>query len=221
MCQGTVIRLPLRHRPCASRRCLRSGGGPGAAVPPPQFGQLRTEDGYRRHRRAARPRAAADPAKPRRHAYTFTPEALRNIPQGENAPLNQVLLQAPGTAQDSFGQIHLRGEHANVQYRLNGVELPEGLSVFGQALTERFAREPVADNRCVARAIWISDRRDRRHPDQNRPHQSWAVKCRCTAAVGTGWSQAWSMAATPVRWITSSRSMGCTTIAALKIPLQP
>ena len=47
--------------------------------------------------------------------YTFTPDALRNIPQGEAAPLNQVLLQAPGTAQDSFGQVHLRGEHANVQ----------------------------------------------------------------------------------------------------------
>jgi outer membrane receptor protein involved in Fe transport len=72
--------------------------------------------------------------------YNFSPEALANVPQAEAAPLNQVLLQAPGTAQDSFGQIHLRGEHANVQYRLNGVELPEGLSVFGQALTERFAR---------------------------------------------------------------------------------
>jgi outer membrane cobalamin receptor len=73
-------------------------------------------------------------------SYNFSPEALQNIPQGENAPLNQVLLQAPGVAQDSFGQIHLRGEHANVQYRLDGVELPEGLSVFGQALTERFAQ---------------------------------------------------------------------------------
>ena len=72
--------------------------------------------------------------------YNFSPAALQNVPQGENAPLDQVLLQAPGVAQDSFGQIHLRGEHANVQYRLNGVELPEGLSVFGQALTERFAR---------------------------------------------------------------------------------
>src|SRR5271165_1468907 len=72
--------------------------------------------------------------------YNFSPEALENIPQGENAPLNQVLLQAPGVAQDSFGQIHLRGEHANVQYRLNGVELPEGLSVFGQVITQRFAQ---------------------------------------------------------------------------------
>jgi len=71
--------------------------------------------------------------------YTFDPQALQDIPQGENAPLNQVLLQAPGVAQDSFGQIHVRGDHANLQYRLNGVELPEGLSVFGQAIESRFA----------------------------------------------------------------------------------
>ena len=71
--------------------------------------------------------------------YQFTPDALGAIPQGDSAPLNQVLLQAPGVAQDSFGQIHLRGEHANVQYRLNGVELPEGISAFGQAIESRFA----------------------------------------------------------------------------------
>lgn len=71
--------------------------------------------------------------------YDFSPEALATIPQGANAPLNQVLLQAPGVAQDSFGQVHLRGEHANIQYRINGVQLPEGLSVFGQAIQSRFA----------------------------------------------------------------------------------
>jgi TonB dependent receptor len=71
--------------------------------------------------------------------YTLSPEALATIPQGENAPLNQVLLQMPGVAQDSFGQIHVRGDHANVQFRINGVQLPEGLSVFGQALESRFA----------------------------------------------------------------------------------
>jgi outer membrane receptor protein involved in Fe transport len=72
-------------------------------------------------------------------SFSFSPAALQAMPQRENAPLNQVLLQAPGVAQDSFGQIHLRGEHANVQFRLNGVELPEGLSVFGQVIAERFA----------------------------------------------------------------------------------
>ncbi len=71
--------------------------------------------------------------------YDFTPQALEIIPRGAERPAHEVLLRAPGVAQDSFGQIHLRGEHANVQYRLNGVELPEGLSVFGQALISRFA----------------------------------------------------------------------------------
>ena len=73
-------------------------------------------------------------------SYTFSPGAVDAIPQGENAPLNQVLLRAPGVVQDSFGQIHVRGEHANLQFRLNGVQLPEGLSVFGQVIAERFAR---------------------------------------------------------------------------------
>jgi outer membrane receptor protein involved in Fe transport len=71
--------------------------------------------------------------------YEFTPDSLEAVPQGESAPLNQVLLRAPGVAQDSFGQIHVRGDHANVQYRLDGVQLPEGLSVFSQALATRFA----------------------------------------------------------------------------------
>jgi outer membrane receptor protein involved in Fe transport len=69
----------------------------------------------------------------------FSAQTLAKIPQASNAPLSAVLLQAPGVAQDSFGQIHVRGDHNEVQYRLDGVELPEGLSVFGQALQSRFA----------------------------------------------------------------------------------
>ncbi len=71
--------------------------------------------------------------------YHFGRGSLETLPQGDNAPLNQVLLQAPGVAQDSFGQIHVRGDHNEVQFRLDGVQLPEGLSVFGQALETRFA----------------------------------------------------------------------------------
>src|SRR5579883_3642451 len=51
--------------------------------------------------------------------YDFTPGVVDTIPQGQLAPVNQVLLRAPGVAQDSFGQIHVRGDHANLQYRLD------------------------------------------------------------------------------------------------------
>jgi outer membrane receptor protein involved in Fe transport len=71
--------------------------------------------------------------------YTITAEDIDNEPGGENTLLNQVILQAPGVAQDSFGQLHVRGEHNGLQYRLNGIILPEGISVFGQTLDPRLA----------------------------------------------------------------------------------
>jgi outer membrane receptor protein involved in Fe transport len=71
--------------------------------------------------------------------YTLNQKAIQDQPGGSDIPLNQTLLQAPDVSQDSFGQIHLRNDHANIQYRINGVILPEGISFFGQSLTSRFA----------------------------------------------------------------------------------
>src|SRR4030095_7541611 len=71
--------------------------------------------------------------------YDFSRTAIQNTPQGENAPLNQVLLRAPGVVQDGFGQVHVRGDHGSLQYRLDGVQLPEGLALFSQILSPRFA----------------------------------------------------------------------------------
>jgi outer membrane receptor for ferrienterochelin and colicins len=71
--------------------------------------------------------------------YTISAQAIQTLPGGANAPLNEVVLQAPGVVQDSFGQLHIRGEHNGLQYRLNGVILPDGLSVFSQSLSPRLA----------------------------------------------------------------------------------
>ena len=71
--------------------------------------------------------------------YTVGPDRLNQQAQGEDAPFNQTILRFPGVAQDSFGQLHLRGEHANLQYRINDVLLPEGITGFGQELSTRFA----------------------------------------------------------------------------------
>ncbi|WIM11864.1 TonB-dependent receptor [Enhydrobacter sp.] len=71
--------------------------------------------------------------------YDFTPGAIDALPQGQLTPIDKVLLRAPGVAQDSFGQVHVRGDHANLQYRLDGVQLPEGLSLFSNALATQYA----------------------------------------------------------------------------------
>jgi hypothetical protein len=69
--------------------------------------------------------------------YTIDAAAIAAMPSGDNSLLNQVIMQAPEVAQDSFGQFHVRGEHNGLQYRLNGIILPEGISVFGQSLDPR------------------------------------------------------------------------------------
>ncbi len=73
--------------------------------------------------------------------YRLTRSVLSTLPQGDNVPLNQALLQAPGVAQDSYGQIHVRGDHNEIQFRIDGVQLPEGLAVFGQSLQTRIAHD--------------------------------------------------------------------------------
>jgi len=67
-------------------------------------------------------------------------DTIQRLPQGENASLNQVLLQTPGVVQEAFGDIHVRGDHRNLQYRINGVTLPESIGGFGQTLDARAIR---------------------------------------------------------------------------------
>ena len=69
--------------------------------------------------------------------YSVTNATIQALPAGDNQQLNQVVLQLPGVVQDGFGQLHVRDDHNGLQYRLNGVILPEGVSVFGQTLSPR------------------------------------------------------------------------------------
>src|SRR5881396_3663016 len=71
--------------------------------------------------------------------YTVGPDRIDSQSRGEDAPFNQTLLRFPGVAQDSFAQLHVRGEHANLQYRIDDVLLPESIPGFGLELETRFA----------------------------------------------------------------------------------
>ncbi|WP_108471899.1 TonB-dependent receptor [Rhodanobacter thiooxydans] len=69
--------------------------------------------------------------------YVIDRQAIAQLPLGASTPMNQVLLQAPGVVQDSYGGLHVRGDHANLQYRINGVIIPESIGGFGQSLDAR------------------------------------------------------------------------------------
>jgi outer membrane receptor protein involved in Fe transport len=71
--------------------------------------------------------------------YAFNRATLDKQPGGANTTLAGVLLQAPGVTQDSDGAVHVRNEHGNLQYRLNGVIVPDSISGFGATFDQRIA----------------------------------------------------------------------------------
>ena len=49
-------------------------------------------------------------------AYTHTQDQIQSQSEGDDAPINQIILRSPGVAEDSAanGDLHVRGEHANL-----------------------------------------------------------------------------------------------------------
>jgi outer membrane receptor protein involved in Fe transport len=74
------------------------------------------------------------------NTFSMSSADISNLPAGQDTPFDKVLLQAPGFSQDSAasGSLHLRNEHANLQYRINGVLLPDGVSGFTDFLDSGF-----------------------------------------------------------------------------------
>ena len=70
-------------------------------------------------------------------SYGVDQRQIQATPQGQNAAFNQIMLRMPGVVLDSYGEVHVRGEHGGLTYRVNGVLLPEGLNGFGQELDTR------------------------------------------------------------------------------------
>ncbi len=73
--------------------------------------------------------------------YHFSEQDIEDLPAGENTSLTQTVVQAPGVNQDAYdnGNFHVRGVDGQVQYRINGVFLPEMDSSFGMVTSPRFA----------------------------------------------------------------------------------
>ena len=71
--------------------------------------------------------------------YTFGRAAIDKQPGGADVGIDEVVLQAPGVSRDGFGSVHIRNEHGNLQYRLDGVIIPESISDIGEIFDQRIA----------------------------------------------------------------------------------
>lgn len=119
-----------RGRPVAIPGGVPQGAGVGGTAQSPERTAAAAFD---RARANTQPRLGVN-------AYDLGRDAIDNLPQGSNATLDKVLLQLPGVTQDSAnsGSFHIRNEHGNAQFRINGVFLPEGVSGFGQLVETSF-----------------------------------------------------------------------------------
>jgi hypothetical protein len=70
--------------------------------------------------------------------YALGTESIDDQGKGADSGFDQILLHAPGISRESSGQFHLRAEDYGLQYRLNGILLPDGItSTLGQPFDSR------------------------------------------------------------------------------------
>ena len=72
--------------------------------------------------------------------YSIDDTLVDAMGRGAATPFDEVLLRMPGVDKDSkaSGSLHVRNDHGNVQYRINGVQLPENISGFGTSIDSRY-----------------------------------------------------------------------------------
>lgn len=70
--------------------------------------------------------------------YSVSRKEIEELPRGNNVELHDVLLTIPSAVYGSLKQVHIRQEHANIQFRIDGVPIPDTVtSTFSDVLTPR------------------------------------------------------------------------------------
>src|SRR5262249_21107154 len=60
--------------------------------------------------------------------YQLSRKDVETLPRGNNNTVAEVLQTIPSVAYGALGQVHIRQDHANQQFRIDGVPIPEGVS---------------------------------------------------------------------------------------------
>jgi outer membrane cobalamin receptor len=69
---------------------------------------------------------------------TVTRQQLNETPGGDDRPITDVVATQPGFVADSLGNIYARGNHANIQYQVDGIPVPDSVgSLFAASIPVR------------------------------------------------------------------------------------
>jgi hypothetical protein len=70
--------------------------------------------------------------------YSLSRKEVESLPRGNNNELHDVLLTIPSAAYGALKQVHIRQDHSNLQFRIDGVPIPDTVSsTFSDVITPR------------------------------------------------------------------------------------
>ncbi len=70
--------------------------------------------------------------------YSLSRKEIEELPRGNNNELQDVLITIPGAVYGALKQVHIRQDHANLQFRIDGVPIPDTVSsVFSDVISPR------------------------------------------------------------------------------------
>lgn len=70
--------------------------------------------------------------------YAVSRREIEELPRGNNNELQDVLLTIPSAAYGALKQVHIRQDHANLQFRIDGVPIPDTVSsTFSDVISPR------------------------------------------------------------------------------------
>ena len=117
-------RTPARPAP----RPVVTRAAPAAPAPTPTPEQVQAEANRQVVQRTQRLDQRRDDVLQPKVGTNISTVIPDNVPQGSNIAISDLVYQLPGVSQDSTsaGDFHVRNDHANVQFRINGIQMPDG-----------------------------------------------------------------------------------------------
>ena len=82
--------------------------------------------------------AVAEPTKATGSVATMTRQTLQELPGADDRPVTDVIATQPGFVVDALGNVYARGNHANIQYQVDGIPVPDSVgSLFAASIPVR------------------------------------------------------------------------------------
>jgi outer membrane cobalamin receptor len=85
--------------------------------------------------------AVPQPTRATGSVSAISRQTLKELPGGEDRPVTDVIATQPGFVPDALGNVYARGNHANIQYQIDGIPVPDSVgSLFAASIPTRLVQ---------------------------------------------------------------------------------